>query len=78
MEECGNLGGREQPVRLQLVQMRERSATAGQRPLAVRCKQDAERVLDWYGLRWRIDDWHRILKTGCRVEYLGHRTGGAH
>lgn len=32
-------------------------------------------MLDWYGLRWRIEDWHRILKTGCKAEYLGHRKG---
>ena len=36
---------------------------------------DAEQVLEWYRLRWRIEDWHRILKSGCKVEYLGHRTG---
>jgi IS4 transposase len=22
-------------------------------------------------LRWRIEDWHRVLKTGCRIEELG-------
>ena len=43
--------------------------------LEVGCKQDAERILDWYGLRWRIEDWHRILKAGCKVEHLGHRKG---
>ena len=32
-------------------------------------------MLHWYGLRWRIEDWHRILKSGCKVKYLGHRTG---
>ena len=32
-------------------------------------------MLHWYGLRWRIEDWHRILKSGCKAEYLGHRTG---
>ena len=26
-------------------------------------------------LRWRIEDWHRVLKSGCKVEYLGHRQG---
>ena len=31
-------------------------------------------MLEWYRLRWRIEDWHRILKSGCKVEYLGHRT----
>ena len=76
-------GGRGQALGLQLVHVWERSVPAGKKPLEwylptsleVGCKQDAERVLDWYGLRWRIEDWHGILKAGCKVEYLGHRTG---
>ena len=43
--------------------------------LAVQTQQEAERVLEWYKLRWRIEDWHRVLKSGCKVEYLGHRQG---
>ncbi len=31
--------------------------------------------MEWYRLRWRIEDWHRVLKAGCKVEYLGHRRG---
>ncbi|MDE0105500.1 MAG: IS4 family transposase, partial [Bryobacterales bacterium] len=41
----------------------------------VRRREDAERVLQWYRLRWRIEDWHRVLKTGCKVEHLQHHTG---
>lgn len=29
---------------------------------------DAARLVGWYALRWRIEDFHRVLKTGCRVE----------
>ena len=43
--------------------------------LAVQTQQEAERVLEWYKLRWRIEDWYRVLKSGCKVEYLGHRQG---
>ena len=32
-------------------------------------------MLEWYKLRWRIEDWYRVLKSGCKVEYLGHRQG---
>lgn len=39
----------------------------------VRTREDAEQVLNWYRLRWRIEDWHRMLKSGCKVEYLRHR-----
>ena len=36
--------------------------------------EQAQRVLDWYCLRWRIEDWHRVLKTGCRIEDLRNET----
>jgi hypothetical protein len=36
--------------------------------------EEAQRCVRWYCLRWRIEDWHRVLKTGCRVEDLGHKT----
>ena len=36
--------------------------------------EDAERCLRWYCLRWRIEDWHRVLKSGCRIEDIAHET----
>ena len=27
---------------------------------------DAECILTWYGLHWRIEDYFRVLKTGCQ------------
>ncbi len=70
-------------ARLNLVHVREETQPEGAErlewflltTLAVQSRQDAEQVLDWYRLRWRIEDWHRLLKTGCKVEYLAHRTG---
>ena len=35
---------------------------------------DAEQCLRWYCLRWRIEDWHRVMKSGCKIEDLGHET----
>jgi hypothetical protein len=35
---------------------------------------DAQQCLADYALRWRIEDWHRVLKTGCRVEELAHHS----
>jgi hypothetical protein len=35
---------------------------------------DAEQCLRWYCLRWRIEDWHRVLKSGCRIEDMAHDT----
>ena len=25
-------------------------------------------------MRWRIEDWHRVLKSGCRIEDIAHET----
>lgn len=36
--------------------------------------EQAQRCLQWYCLRWRIEDWHRVLKTGCQIEEIGHHT----
>lgn len=35
---------------------------------------DALDCIKWYCLRWRIEDWHRVLKSGCKVEKLAHET----
>ena len=35
---------------------------------------DARRILHYYALRWRIEDYFRILKSGCKVEELQHHT----
>ncbi len=36
--------------------------------------EDAVSCLRWYCLRWRIEDFHRVLKSGCRVEQIAHET----
>ncbi len=43
--------------------------------LPVAGPHQAREVVRLYGLRWRIEDWHRILKSGCRAETVAHRTG---
>lgn len=42
--------------------------------LAIASAKEAEQCLRWYGLRWRIEDWHRVLKSGCRIEDLAHES----
>ena len=42
--------------------------------LEITSVEDAEQCLRWYALRWRIEDWHRVLKSGCRIEDLAHVT----
>lgn len=34
----------------------------------------AKDVLDFYCQRWRIEDWHRVLKSGCGIEELRNET----
>lgn len=36
--------------------------------LPVKSFDDAWRVLGYYERRWLIEEWHKALKTGCRVE----------
>lgn len=30
--------------------------------------RQALEVVEWYGCRWGIEVWHKILKSGCRIE----------
>lgn len=34
----------------------------------------ATQCVRWYCLRWRIEDWHRVLKSACRVEDVRLKT----
>lgn len=36
--------------------------------LPVRSRKDAVEKLAWYAMRWRIETFHKILKSGCRAE----------
>lgn len=42
--------------------------------LAIDSAEQAVQILAWYALRWRIEDWHRVLKSGCKIDELGHRS----
>jgi hypothetical protein len=42
--------------------------------ITITSADEAEQCLRWYCLRWRIEDWHRVLKSGCRIEKLQHDT----
>ena len=70
------------PVELWIVHAREERPPPGVKPLEwfllttspVACAADAERILRWYTLRWRIEDYFRILKSGCKAEELQHHS----
>jgi hypothetical protein len=42
--------------------------------LPVRSRKDAVEKLAWYAMRWRIETFHKILKSGCRAEAAKLRT----
>jgi hypothetical protein len=42
--------------------------------LPVEDAQAAAERIDWYGRRWTIEDYHKGLKTGCRIEASQLRT----
>ena len=70
------------PVELWVVHAREEQPPANTKPLEwfvlttlpVTGVDDARRILHYYALRWRIEDYFRILKSGCKVEELQHHT----
>jgi len=33
----------------------------------VRTPEDAARIIDLYTRRWRIEEWHHVLKSGCKI-----------
>jgi hypothetical protein len=78
--------GRKLPeVELTLISAREKDPPEGETPicwllfttLPVENFTTALRVLRAYGLRWRVEEFHRILKTGCRVEALSFAEAGS-
>ncbi len=42
--------------------------------LPVQSRKDAIEKLQWYALRWKIEVFHKILKSGCRAEEAKLRT----
>ena len=65
-----------QARRLHVVAVREVDAPEGVEPIdwvlltsePVMGAQDALRIITWYRFRWRIEEWHRAQKEGCRLE----------
>ena len=70
------------PLSLSILHATERSPPKGRKPiewklitdLAVRSRQDAIEKINWYAMRWKIETFHKILKSGCRAEDSKLRT----
>ena len=70
------------PVPIWFIHLVEENPPQGEEPLEWRLITTIEldstkkvlQCLRWYRLRWKIEDWHRVLKTGCQIERLAHKT----
>jgi hypothetical protein len=70
------------PMTLWAIHIRELSPPPNEKPLEwfllttcdITDDEQACQCIRWYSLRWRIEDWHRVLKSGCRIEGLAHQT----
>ena len=69
------------PIRLFAVSLFEKNPPPGAAriqwllltTLEVRSLKQAMKCVRWYCLRWRIEEWHRVLKSGCRIlEHQNH------
>ena len=70
------------PVELWAVLLTEVDPPEGAKPLRwvllttvpIESRKQAMRCLRWYTRRWRIEEWHRVLKSGCRIEAHQHQS----
>jgi hypothetical protein len=73
---------RYRPIDLTVIHATERDAPKGRKPiewklitdLPARSRAEAIEKIDWYAMRWKIEVFHKILKSGCRAEDSKLRT----
>ncbi|MDQ6999126.1 MAG: IS4 family transposase [Mariprofundus sp.] len=70
------------PIHLWMVHIREVSPPPNEKGVEwfllatwpITSDAEAQECVRWYSLRWRIEDWHRVLKSGCKIEELAYKT----
>lgn len=69
------------PIKLWAIYLVEKHPPAGATPvrwllltsIPVLSVKQALRCVRWYCRRWRIEEWHRVLKSGCKIlEHQNH------
>lgn len=68
--------GSSDPVAVTLIGATEQSVPAGSESISwvlltnlpVKDFESATEKVQWYGKRWGIEIWHKVLKSGCKVE----------
>ena len=79
---AGDLGSTD-PISVQVIGATESAPPAGQEAvswvlltnLPVADFDAAREKVQWYGKRWGIETWHKVLKSGCKVEDCLLETG---
>ena len=70
------------PLSLAVIHAVERGLPTGREPIRWKLLTDlpvddlaaAVEKLDWYAMRWKIETFHKVLKSGCRAEQSKLRT----
>jgi hypothetical protein len=70
------------PLMLTVLHATERNPPKGRDPidwklvtdLPIRSRKEAIEKLNWYAMRWKIETFHKILKSGCKAEDVKLRT----
>ena len=70
------------PLDLTVIHASERGAPKGRKPIEwklitdmpVRSRAEAIEKINWYAMRWKIEVFHKILKSGCKAEDSKLRT----
>lgn len=70
------------PLDLTVIYATERGAPKGRKPiewklmtdLPARTRAEVIEKIDWYAMRWKIEVFHKILKSGCKAEDSRLRT----
>jgi len=72
------------PVRLWAILLEEKHPPAGATAvrwvllttMQVASAKQALKCVRWYCRRWRIEEWHRVMKSGCKIlEHQNHEAG---
>jgi len=70
------------PVKIKIIHIREDNVPSNKQrvewllltTISFKSADDILNCIKWYCLRWRIEDWHRVLKSGCNAEELANKT----
>ncbi len=76
--------GDDGPLKVYAVYAHEVDAPDGEEPVSwmlltsevVNSLEKAKTILRWYTYRWRIEDYHQVLKSGCQAERYRLASGG--